>query len=292
VAGAVVPSDARSMSAPADPHEPDGERAGATAPEAGATRPGPRPHGVVVISSVTSGEGSSTLALNLSLALIRRAGSVALVDGDRHPGDLVHDLGLERQRPAGSNAAGDELPVTEGPSGLLLVQAPQLPDGRARGAAAEAEVLRDAVTVIGRRADIVVVDMAIDVLVAGDGFRRAAAIVLVTTGSPAAIDHARLTAERLGSGPAAGLAVNEISRHPGPAAPEVIAAQLGLPLLAHLPYDRALDRALDPGLDDGLDHGPDQPGSPSRRRLVAGSHSHYTHAVGDLAWSLTDRLAG
>jgi len=138
-----------------------------------------------------------------------------------------------------------------------------------------AAVLAAVLTIISRRADVVVVDLPIDTLMAGDAFQDAAAIVIVTTGHTASIKNALLTAERLDFSPAAGLVINELSRYSSPAAPEEIAAGVHLPLLAHLPYDHALDRA----------------GSTPERRLVAGSHSHYTHAVGDLARSLADRVA-
>jgi Flp pilus assembly CpaE family ATPase len=177
--------------------------------------------------------------------------------------------------PGGTGAVGDDLPVTEGPSGLLLVQAPRPPDDVPRDAADDAAVLLAVVTITARRADLIVVDLPIDVLVASPALARAAAIVIVTTGHTASIKNALLTAERLDFPPAAGLVLNEISRYPSPAAPEEIAAQVQIPLVAHLPYDHALDRA----------------GSTPERRLVAGSHSHYTHAVGDLARRLVERVA-
>ncbi|MGZ4729520.1 MAG: hypothetical protein ACXWB2_17535, partial [Acidimicrobiales bacterium] len=103
----------------------------------------------------------------------------------------------------------------------------------------------------------------------------AASILLVTTGHTASIKNALQVARHLDLDPNVGLVVNEINRHSAAGVAEEIAVAVGLPLLAHLPYDHTLVTNA----------------SRPDRRLVAGAHSHYTRTIRNLKRKTADRVA-
>jgi MinD-like ATPase involved in chromosome partitioning or flagellar assembly len=236
---------------------------------------------VILVTAAKGGEGASTIALNLALEISGPSVRVALVDGDPTFGDLALDLGLPPSpRPvAGAAAPPDTITpplIIDDASELLLMQMPA-PSGRdgPRDRIGELDALSDLIAIARQRADIVVVDLPIETLLETEQLSHTTRILIVTTGHTASVKNALLATERLGSKINVGLVINEIDRHPNATPPDEIAAAVGLPLLAHLPYDRTLARSAS------------EPAS----RLVAERHSRYRRAIRALRTGPADGIS-
>ena len=221
---------------------------------------------LVVVTSAKGGEGVSTVALNLacSVASVPRT-RTAIVDGDPFFGDIPTDLG----QPLRPTPVVHELPIADDVAeqlisrpdedGPLVVRSPVVGGllGDRRG-----EVLRDLVRVAGEHADVVVLDVPVDLLVESRLAADAAVVALVSTRRTTSLKNTMIAARRI-RGDNVGLVFNEMDRRHRVAFVEELADEVGLRLLGHLPFNAALRRSA----------------SRPRPHEVAESHTRYAREI-------------
>lgn len=125
--------------------------------EAGADAAAPR---VVTVAGMRSGVGTTTIAVNASLAVAEQGWRVVLVDADPHRGDVAHQCGLGELRTS-TIIGRDDLheSLVLGPCGLQI--APCTWDRSLNASQSERAIgrLLKQIRALGRHAELVVVDV-------------------------------------------------------------------------------------------------------------------------------------
>jgi capsular exopolysaccharide synthesis family protein len=180
------------------------------------------PYQVVLITSASPGEGKTTVARQLALALHEAGRSVALVDADLRKPTLPGSLGIQADRGLTDVVSGEatldevlvEVALTpstvpaDGSSArsefILLPSGPEPPDP---SAVLESAATRDVLRELASRADIVIVDSA-PLLAVTDAvtlMRSVDAVLLVSRSGVTDRRGARRAAETIGRVPDANL---------------------------------------------------------------------------------------
>lgn len=231
---------------------------------------------IVVVTAAKSGEGATTLAMNLAAAYARRGSlRVALVDGDPLFGDLALLGGFPTSEAPGSDV--DVTRIVLGPdrvlhrghrdetTGVLCV----LPPLDMADREVEPRIMVELLAALEEHADLIVIDAPFEVAFEGDLLINAAQVLLVTAPRTASLKNALIAARYFGRDRRVHLVVNHLGDQRGRTRGEIEHA-LGVHVLAMLPHDGKID---------------DHPGF-EHLAVLAHPRSEYTKALD----ALIDRL--
>ena len=237
------------------------------------------PKNLIIITSAKGGEGVTTVAANLAVALATLPSvRIALVDGDPDFGDIALLFGQARGAPPVvqtlpmEDALIDKLAKIHEETGILIVRQPQpILDDRQ----AQPQVLLDVLAAVADRADVVVLDIPIDLMISANLVPAASTVLLISTIRTASLKNSLVAAKRLGSPDNVALVLNETGRPRDEPSVRELERLVGLPVLGELPFDHKLDRASTHAIP----------------RLVGPAHSRFTRAIGDLRDTIVERAS-
>jgi pilus assembly protein CpaE len=201
---------------------------------------------VIVVTSAKGGQGTTTVAANLAVALAR-TDTTALIEGDPRFGDLVNAFGYRQMRtqvtPAGivSGHWVDEM-LYRHPSGPLLVLPRQGPAD-----ALDPEAAVEAVDALQRACAFVVLDIPFWALERFRVHRLADAVLVVSTDRERDLSRVPILTRSLGLSPAhTSLVISDQTEASAPR-PDAAESMSGLVPIAYIPETSRAAAALERG---------------------------------------------
>lgn len=196
------------------------------------------PPTLVVVGGGKGGVGTTTVAVNLAVALAGQHGRTALVDADPRGGDVAALLGID-ERYTLADVLQSRLTVDEalesGPAGLWVLPAAWAESDVLEAPAAAHERLFAQLEDLGRRVDFLLIDVgnAPDPL-ARRFWQAADRVLMVTTPEVASVMNAYASIKALASGRKSGPIHTLVNRASGGRAAREVHARLGRACLRFL----------------------------------------------------------
>ncbi len=221
---------------------------------------------VVLVTAAKGGQGTTTVAANLAVALARR-GTTALVEGDPRFGDLIDAFGYRQHRtevvPAGVvSGHWIDQSLYAHPSGLLLALPRQ-----DSGETLDPEAAVDAVDALQRSCAFTVIDVPFWVLERYRLHRVADEVLIVTTERQRDLNRVPILLRSLGLSAAHTRLVVSDQTEADPPRRAVIESVTGLSDIAWIPETAKAAAALERG-EPLVSHEPDDPASQAIEALA------------------------
>jgi len=198
---------------------------------------------IVVVTSGKGGTGTTTVAINLAAALVETGLRVTMVDAHGATGDVGFLLGLETpERMALELVVLDRESVRRHTSvhRATAVRAVVLPIDENDLTTLTPRQLLEVLVALDDQADVVVVDIPIELVASSDITTFAAKVLIVTTSQLASLKNARIAADVIGRSAKLGLVRNDALPATVEHGREAIESSLQVELLAELPFDETI----------------------------------------------------